>query len=85
MDWTLAEAKEKLSEVTRRAATQGPQTIRLDRGAVVVVAESMYRALTGERPTFKDWLLNAPRTDDLERPARGDSPARGADVSDKNS
>jgi prevent-host-death family protein len=80
MDWKLAEAKNRLSEVVTRAVTEGPQTIRRHDAAVVVVAEETYRALAGEKPTFKDWLLNGPRTDELELPPRDHSPMRDVDL-----
>lgn len=80
MDWKLADAKNRLSELVTLAATKGPQTIRRHDTAVVVVAEDTYRALTGERPRFKDWLLNGPRIDDLKLPARGRSSMREVDL-----
>jgi prevent-host-death family protein len=80
VDWKLAEAKNRLSELVTRAATEGPQTIRRHDAAVVVVAEGTYRALTGERPTFKDWVLNGPRIDDLEVPERNASSMREVDL-----
>ena len=76
MEWKLADAKNRLSELVTRATTEGPQTIRRHDATVVVIAEDTYRALTGECPTFKDWLLNGPRIDDLELPARSRSPMR---------
>ncbi len=48
--WQLQEAKNRLSEVVRRAQTEGPQTITV-RGedAVVVIDSEQYRK-TGESP-----------------------------------
>jgi antitoxin Phd len=80
MDWKLAEAKNKLSELFTRATTEGPQTIRRQDAAVVVISEDAYRKLTGEHPSFKDWLLNGPRLDDLELPPRDQSPMREMDL-----
>jgi prevent-host-death family protein len=60
MDWQLAEAKNKLSEVVTRALTEGPQRISRRGEVVVVLAESEFRELTGEKPSFKDFLLNGP-------------------------
>ncbi len=77
MEWRLAEAKNRLSELVTRATTEGPQTIRRHGEVVVVIAERTYRALTGERSTFKEWLLNGPRNDGLEFPPRDRSPMRG--------
>ena len=77
MEWKLADAKNKPSEVVTRAETEGPQTIRRNGTAVVVVAESTYRQLTGETQTLKDLLLNGPSLDGVVLP-RDRSPARGA-------
>ncbi len=57
--WDQQQAKARLSEVIRRARTEGPQLVTT-RGAnpVVVVAEEDYRALVGRRPaSFADLLL----------------------------
>jgi len=71
MDWKLAEAKMKLSEVVRRALTEGPQWIRRREDAVVVLSERDYERLTGQRPGFKELLLDGPGLEgvDLERDA----------------
>jgi antitoxin Phd len=77
MNWPLAEAKNRLSEVVRRARAYGPQTISI-RGedAVVVVSMAEFDLLRHpDRPRdFKEWLLSLKGLDlDLERdktPAR---------------
>ena len=59
MTWTLAQAKNQLSEVVRRARSQGPQTISVrGRDEVVVLAREEYEELAGsEKPaSFHDWL-----------------------------
>ena len=70
MEWKLAEAKNKFSEVVRRALTEGPQRIRRRDSVVVVLSEDDFERLTGTRIDFKDLLLDGPPTDslDLERP-----------------
>lgn len=69
MNWQLAEAKNKLSEVMTRALTVGPQRIRRRDQTVIVLAEADYLHLTGERPTLKQHLLTGPDLSvlDLER------------------
>jgi len=65
MTWTLAQAKNQLSEVVRRARAQGPQTISVrGRDEVVLVAREEWDELVqaGKPLSFKDWL----RTLDLE-------------------
>ncbi|QDU90977.1 Phd_YefM [Pirellulimonas nuda] len=80
MEWKLAEAKNKLSELVTRATSEGPQTIRRNGVGVIVVAEETYLELTGQRPSFKQWLLEGPRIDDLELPSRDPSPMREVDL-----
>jgi antitoxin Phd len=75
MEWKLAEAKNRLSELVTRASTEGPQTIRRHNAAVVVVDESDYRALVGKRPSFKQLLLAGPSLEGVI-PSRDPSPVR---------
>jgi prevent-host-death family protein len=61
--WTVAEAKNKFSEVIEKARSQGPQTItRHGRSAVVVVdAETWARSIKREtRGNFADFLRASP-------------------------
>lgn len=78
MKWSLAEAKNQLSEVVRRAAQQGPQTISV-RGedAAVVISKAHYDLLRDpNRPRdFKQWLLSLPPLDELDL-ERDPSPPR---------
>jgi len=61
MNWPLAEAKNKLSDVIERALKEGPQTITR-RGAetVVVLSAQEYRRLMGSQRSFKNYLLEGP-------------------------
>ena len=79
MEWKLAEAKNRLSELVTKATTEGPQTIRRHGDAVVVIAESEYRMLTGEHPTLKQLLLTGPSFEQL-LPDRDRSPMRSAEL-----
>ena len=65
MDWQLAEAKNRLSEVVRRALAEGPQRIIHRDEAVMVIAESEYRRIIGERPSFISYLTTGPSFEDL--------------------
>lgn len=56
MTWNLAEAKRRLSEVVNPALIEGPQTITLEKDAVVVISAKEYAELTGRRRGFKDFL-----------------------------
>ncbi len=82
MNWSLAEAKDQLSEVVRRAAEDGPQTISVrGREAAVLLSKTDYERLRDPaRPkSFKDWLLNAPPFHELEI-ERDSSPPRDIDL-----
>ncbi len=74
--WQLQEAKNRLSEVVRKAAEEGPQVVTL-RGddAVVVIEASAYRKLTNRsREGLADFIRKSPLARgklDFER--RGDS------------
>ncbi len=69
MEWQLADAKNRFSEVVTRALNEGPQRVRRRGQTVVILAEEEYDRLTGERPNFREFLLNAPSFEgvDLER------------------
>jgi prevent-host-death family protein len=76
MDWRLAEAKNRFSELVTRALAEGPQRVRRHNDAVVVVAERDYEKLTGKRPDFKEFLLReGPSFAHLDL-SRDDSPMR---------
>jgi prevent-host-death family protein len=70
MVWKLAEAKNRLSELVTRATTEGPQTIRRHGDTVIVIAESEYRALKGEKMTLGQYLLSMPKGEPLARMPR---------------
>ncbi|HVU62805.1 MAG TPA: type II toxin-antitoxin system Phd/YefM family antitoxin [Phycisphaerales bacterium] len=76
MTWNVANAKNRLSEVLDRAEREGPQTIRRRGHAFVLLPADQYEELTGQRRSFKDWILKAPRLDDLELPDRSRSAMR---------
>lgn len=69
MDWQVADAKNRFSELMTQALTAGPQKVRRRNQAVVIIAEEEYLRLVGERPSFKAFLLNGPDLSglDLER------------------
>jgi antitoxin Phd len=71
MEWKLAEAKNRFSEVFRLALKDGPQRItRHGNEAVFVLSESEYERLQGNRPGFVEFLMSAPDFSDLELPSR---------------
>ena len=77
MSWSVAKARDNLSEVIRRSRSEGPQEISLhgEAAAVVLSAEDFRRLNPRASRDFRDWLLNGPSLEgvDLEhdhRPAR---------------
>jgi prevent-host-death family protein len=70
--WTVAEAKNKFSEVIEKARHEGPQIItRHGRSAVVVVDADVWKrtAMPEARGNFADFLLASPlRGSGLEAP-----------------
>jgi prevent-host-death family protein len=59
-DWQLQEAKNRFSEVVKRARDEGPQTVTVhgQRAAVVISAQE-FDALTKPPLSFVDFLLGA--------------------------
>ena len=66
MNWQLAEAKNRLSEVVSKALGEGPQRITRRGEAVIVVSEAEYMRLTGERVGFVDYLMSGPSLEGVE-------------------
>ena len=76
MTWKLADAKNRFSEVVRKALTEGPQRVTRRGDAVVVLSEAEFQRLTGDRPGFRDYLLAAgPSLEGLDL-TRDRSPSR---------
>ena len=78
MDWQLAEAKNRFSEVMTQALTKGPQRVHRRNQAVIILSEADYQRLTGEKPSLKQYILTGPDLSgvDLERDS---SPMRSVD------
>jgi len=79
MEWQLADAKNRLSEVVNRALTEGPQRITRRKECVVVLSEEDYERLTGKHQTLIEFLLDGPDLSDLDI-ARDESPMREVDL-----
>ena len=76
MEWRLADAKTRFSELVTRALAEGPQLVRRHDDTVVVVAQRDYEKLTGKRRGFKDFLMGeGPSLEGLDR-ARNGAPMR---------
>ncbi len=58
-EWQLQDAKNRFSELVRRARDEGPQTVTVHgKPAAVVLSADAYAALTTPRPSFTDYLLS---------------------------
>lgn len=66
--WSIADAKSKLSEVLNLAEQQAQVITRRDREYVVLDGEE-YQRLKGARPSLKELILSGPSLDgvDLQR------------------
>lgn len=74
--WQLQEAKQRFSDVVRRAHDEGPQIVTRHGEEVAVVLDiAEYRHLSRAAPDFKDFLASAPDLDALDV-ARSGEPAR---------
>lgn len=69
MNWQLAEAKNRFSEVVRLALSNEPQRITRRGEAVIVISEEQYQSMSGKKPSLVDYLIDAPSLEglDLER------------------
>jgi len=81
--WIFQDAKARLSEVVRRARSEGPQHVSVHgRDGVVVVAEEEFRRLKGEvMGTALVAAMQASPSRDVEiEPERARMPVRGIDL-----
>lgn len=61
MVWQIQEAKQRFSELVRRAESEGAQTVtRHGQEVVVVIGAAEYHRLRGDRPDFKEFLMTGP-------------------------
>ena len=79
--WQLQDAKNQLSEVVRRTAIEGPQTITLHgRPAVVVLSFADYRRLSKPNQPLVEFLSNLPMKGLRLDLARDKTPARETEL-----
>lgn len=75
MEWRMAEAKNRLSEVLNLVSSVGPQRVRRRQDAYVVMREEDYERLAGRTMSFKAFLMQPAGLDELDL-ARDPSPMR---------
>ncbi len=66
MDWRLADAKNRFSELFTQALTLGPQRVRRFKDAVIVVSQEDYERMTGRRMSFKSFLIEGESFEGLD-------------------
>ena len=81
MAWQLQEAKQRFSELVRRALDEGPQTVtRHGEDVVVVLSVAKYRELSDAQPDLKEFLLSSPDLRPLELDQFGRDLPRDVDL-----
>ncbi|MCA2226721.1 type II toxin-antitoxin system Phd/YefM family antitoxin [Nonomuraea aurantiaca] len=79
--WQLQEAKQRFSEVVRRAHDEGPQIVtRHGQDVAVILDMEEYRQLKGEQPDFKEFLLSGPDLSALDLTRDKSSMMRDVDL-----
>jgi antitoxin Phd len=77
MSWPVQDAKQRFSELIRKAQAEGPQVVtRHGEEIAVVVDIAYYRRLKGETAEFKDYLRSGPVFDDLDLGRTSELPPR---------
>jgi len=66
MEWKLAEAKNKLSEVINRVLLEGPQRVIRRDQSFIILEETEYRKLKGEQQSFTEFLMSGPALDGVD-------------------
>jgi antitoxin Phd len=66
MDWKLADAKNRFSELVTRAIDDGPQRVTRRDDVVIVLSEADYVRLRGERPSLVEYIMNGPDLSELD-------------------
>ncbi|MDR9416172.1 MAG: type II toxin-antitoxin system Phd/YefM family antitoxin [Gracilimonas sp.] len=75
--WQLQEAKNKFSEVVRKASEEGPQTVtKHGKDSVVVLSAEDYRKLEQSKTSLVDFFQNSPFSEVEVDLKRDKSPAR---------
>ena len=80
MEWRLADAKNRFSELVNKALSSGPQRVHRRQDTVIVISERDYQRLTGEQVSFKHHLLHPPHSMEDLAFERDSSPMRTVDL-----
>ncbi len=80
VEWAVAEAKNRFSELITKALTEGPQRVRRRDDTVVVISAAEFERLK-PRKDFIEHLMNGPSFEGLDL-SRNSSPGRDIDFDD---
>ena len=75
MEWQLADAKNRFSELVNQALRVGPQRVRRRNESVIVISADDYERLKGQTVSFKRYLLAGESLDGVDL-TRDGSPMR---------
>ncbi len=79
MDWQVADAKNRFSEMMNRALKEGPQRVRRRQETFIFLSEDEFDRRIGARPDFKDYLFNGPDFDGVDL-TRATDPMRDVEL-----
>jgi prevent-host-death family protein len=81
-EWQLQDAKNRFSEVVRRARDEGPQSVTVHgKPTAVILSADAYAALTRPRASLVDYLMSGPAwPDDLVEAINDRARDTGRDV-----
>lgn len=65
VEWQLAEAKNKFSQVVTLALTNEPQKIRRRHQSVIMISEEEYDKLKNKKESFVEYLAKGPSFEEL--------------------
>jgi antitoxin Phd len=60
MEWRLADAKNRFTELVNLALNSEPQIVKRRNDTVMVISQADYVRLTQKNPSFKEHLFNVP-------------------------
>jgi antitoxin Phd len=66
MEWQLADAKNRFSELVNQALRVGPQRIHRRKDVVIVLSAADYERLAGKRSTLKQHLMEGESLDGVD-------------------
>lgn len=73
--WQVQEAKQRFSEVLRRAKSDGPQVVtRHGEEVAVIIDATEFHRLTGDTDDFKEFLRTGAPFDELDLSRSGELP-----------